>query len=73
MKSHDRPEDSGRRSFIGGAAAVGIGAAVATAVPGEALADAEPSPDGNGKGRGYRLSQHVIDYYRSAASRGGRT
>jgi len=45
------------------------GAAVATAVPGLAIASvAETESEPAGKQKGYRLTQHIVDYYKTAAS-----
>jgi hypothetical protein len=68
MKSDYKPVDGERRRFLSGAAAAGVGSVVAAAVPGSALAGAEQQPDEAGSGKGYQLSQHVLDYYKSAAS-----
>jgi len=69
MNSDNTPEDSGRRSFLSGAAAAGVGTAVAVVVPaGSALADSrQPQADASDS-KGYQLSQHVLDYYKTAAS-----
>ncbi|MDJ0739233.1 MAG: twin-arginine translocation signal domain-containing protein [Gammaproteobacteria bacterium] len=68
MKDTKQPETPSRRKFLRTAIA-GSGAAAATAVvPGVALADAaEPQADAK-PNDGYRLSQHILDYYKSAAS-----
>jgi len=68
MKQKNRPVDKGRRKFLSGAAAAGIGG-VAAAIPAAntlaATGDEDQSPK---KSKGYQLSQHVLDYYKSAAS-----
>lgn len=64
--------DSGRRQFIRSSLVAGVGAATAATLPGAAVAapdtdtiEAERSESGQ---RGYRLSRHILDYYRTAAS-----
>ena len=52
MKRENRPVDEKRRKFLGSAA-------TATAATDEASQE---------EGKGYRLTQHVLDYYKSAAS-----
>lgn len=71
MKSDDRPQDGGRRRFLAGSVVAGAGAAVAAAVPGSALAD-RGSGQPQQAATGYRLSQHVLDYYKSTTSQGNR-
>jgi hypothetical protein len=57
-----------RRSFLRDAG-VGTGAAVAAAAaPGAALADAADPEPAEKPRRGYRLTRHILDYYKSAAS-----
>lgn len=69
MNSDNKPLDGGRRRFLSGAAAAGVGTAVAAVVPaGSALAGTEQPHDEAGSGKGYQLTQHVIDYYKTAAS-----
>jgi len=69
MTSDKKPEDIGRRRFLSGVAAAGVGTAVAAAVPaGSALAGTgQPQAEAGGS-KGYQLSQHVLDYYKTAAS-----
>ena len=55
-----------RRQFLSGGAAIGA-TAVAVAIPSTALAvEAAPVVE-NKKEEGYRLTQHIADYYKSAA------
>ena len=71
MKKDDkRGHDTERRNFLRGSMATGLGVA-ATTLPGSALADtAEPSQDQSSpeEARGYRLTGHVLDYYKTLTS-----
>ena len=55
-----------RRQFLNSGAALGATAVAAVAIPNAALAD-EVVPVENKKEEGYRLTQHIADYYKSAA------
>ena len=68
MKRDVKRVNEGRRHFINGAAAAGLGTFAAAALPMSAIAAPAQQPGKEAQGRGYRLSQHVIDYYKSAAS-----
>ena len=69
MKQKSKPVDKGRRKFLSGAAAAGVGGAIAATVPAATTlaATGQDDPDEK-KARGYQLTQHVLDYYKSAAS-----
>ena len=62
--------DAERREFIRGSLAAGIGAATVMAAPGVAVASAgtgdKERPESTQQG--YRLSRHILEYYRTAAS-----
>ena len=65
MKEQDSRIKS-RREFLKKGAAVGAGAAASAFLPGAAGAEeAETAAPVEGK-KGYQLTQHVLDYYRSA-------
>ena len=67
MKRDVKQVDAGRRKFINGAAAAGLGSFAAASLPMSTLA-APPQESGKeNEGKGYRLSQHVLDYYKSTA------
>lgn len=68
MKHDDEQvKDNGRRKFLHGAAGAGVGVAVISSVPGVVAAtDTEGEKEKSAKG--YRLTQHILDYYKSAAS-----
>jgi len=64
--SKEHPESQSRRSFLRTTGAAGTAAAAAATVPGAALAESEAAaPE---KPEGYRLTKHILAYYRSAAS-----
>lgn len=56
-----------RRQFLSASAALGATAVTAVAIPNVALAAEEVPVDKNKKEEGYRLTQHIADYYKSAA------
>ncbi len=69
MKHIKKHTNLSRRTFLRGTVLTSAGAAVATAVPGVAVAsvtEAETDPDS--KHKGYHLTQHIVDYYKTAAS-----
>jgi len=69
MKQEDKQTSESRRAFLRGTVATGAGAAIAATVPGVAVAatpDTASEPDT--KQKGYRLTQHILDYYKTAAS-----
>ena len=66
VKNRSQPKDKERREFIKKSTLVGAGVAATTmastsAVAGVSGETAEPPVQ-----KGYRLTQHVIDYYKSA-------
>jgi anaerobic selenocysteine-containing dehydrogenase len=64
MKEQDR--DNSRREFLKTGAAIGAGAAASALLPWPAAAEVEASQESAGKKKGYQLTQHVLDYYKSA-------
>ena len=56
-----------RRQFLSSGAALGATAVAAVAIPNVALAAEEVPVVENKKEEGYRLTQHIADYYKSAA------
>ena len=64
--------DNGRRKFLNGSALVGAGAVVATVIPGVAGATTDNDQSGQAaeqpREEGYRLTKHIQDYYKTAAS-----
>lgn len=68
MKRDVKQMDASRRNFMHDAAAAGLGTFVAAAMPTSTLAAPAEEAGGHAKGKGYRLSRHVLDYYKSIAS-----
>jgi len=54
-----------RRTFLQKSALVGGGVASAVALPGQALA-AEDRPEPQEERDGYRMTEHIAEYYKSA-------
>ncbi len=65
MKS--KQVDSKRRQFLKQASTLGAGAAVAVTSP-AAIAATQEKEEKEVQAEGYRLTQHILDYYKSAAS-----
>lgn len=69
MKQDEKQTSVSRRTFLRGTVATAAGASVAVAVPGVAIAGtSDASVDPAGKKEGYRLTQHILDYYKTAAN-----
>ena len=56
-----------RRAFIGGAITAGAGVALAAITPAAAVSADVEEEDGKPLNKGYQLTEHVLDYYKSAA------
>ena len=66
MKNKSQPKDQQRREFIKKSAIVGAGVAATAVASTSAIADVgAPSVD-KPEQKGYQISQHVLDYYKSA-------
>ena len=65
MKRDVKQVDAGRRKFINGAAAAGLGSFAAASPPMSTLAAPLQESGQENEGKGYRLSPHVLDYYKS--------
>ena len=66
---HEKPQTSlSRRKFLRNAAIGGGVAAASVTAPGIATADTVEAGDEENTREGYRLTQHILDYYKSAAS-----
>jgi hypothetical protein len=57
-----------RRNFLRGSAVVGTGAAIAAAIPATAAAATQAQEEDAPTEEGYRLTQHIADYYKSTVS-----
>ena len=70
MKGNKQKTIRNRREFLRGGAIAGAGVAVASSIPSVSLASAllaEAVGDDQPVEKGYRLTRHIIDYYKSAA------
>ncbi|WP_164513379.1 twin-arginine translocation signal domain-containing protein [Thiosocius teredinicola] len=69
MKESKDKVSQSRREFLRNAGKTGGLAAAAAVAPGAALAGTQDAPTEEPKAKdGYRLTQHILDYYKSAAS-----
>ena len=68
MKKDRQKLDTSRRDFIRKSAFAGAGVVAASAAGGEAMATVSENTEKAGQKKGYRLTAHVLDYYKSAAS-----
>ena len=70
MKSKNQPSNEARnqhrREFIKTTTLLGAGVAATAMTSTAVLADVGPTGDVTPEPKGYRLSQHVLDYYKSA-------
>lgn len=71
MKEHDKQQQHNkqlsRRRFLAGVASVAPTAAVVAAVPGSATAVQLDEHGAAETAKGYRLTPHILAYYKSAA------
>lgn len=66
-QKHDNKQINSRRAFIGGAVTAGAGVALVAIAPTAAVsADADVLEETSAN-KGYQLTEHVLDYYKSAA------
>lgn len=68
MKDPKQQVSHSRRKFLRDAGIAGGAAAVAAGSPGVVLAEDSGEMAGQKPTEGYRLTKHVLDYYKSAAS-----
>ncbi|MCB1791478.1 MAG: hypothetical protein KDJ27_18780 [Gammaproteobacteria bacterium] len=69
MKDPNLPTSDSRRTFLKDAVTTGSVAVAAAAAPGlAAAASAEVETPAQSQQEGYRLTQHVLDYYKSASA-----
>lgn len=69
MPKQNHETSESRRRFLRASLATGAGAAAVAVTTGEVAASTadSASADSQAKDKGYRLTQHVADYYRTAA------
>lgn len=68
MKKDRQKLDISKREFIKKSAFAGAGVVATAAVSGEAVATVSEETKQTGQSKGYRLTAHVLDYYKSVAS-----
>ena len=66
MKNKIQPKDQERREFIKKTTLVGAGVAATAVASTGVIADIGDSSAEKPAQKGYQLSQHVLDYYKSA-------
>ena len=69
MSNEDKPTSTDRRTFLHGAALTGGAAIAASTLPGVASAASDDAVTATAKPekKGYRLTSHILDYYKSAS------
>lgn len=66
MKTHNQPKDQARREFIKKSTLAGAGVAAASMASTNAIAAVGDDSEQKPAQKGYQLTQHVLDYYKSA-------
>lgn len=66
-KEREQTHDAARRNFLRTSAGTGLGAAVAASMPRAVAAAETPVTESEAK-KGYRLTRHVLDYYKTLSS-----
>ena len=66
MKNKNQPKDQQRREFIKKSAIVGAGVTATAVASTSAIADVGATSADRPEQKGYQISQHVLDYYKSA-------
>lgn len=60
--------DKSRREFLQDSTAAGVGIAVAASLPGTVAAADDNAAEASPKGKGYRLTNHILEYYKTLSS-----
>ena len=66
MKTKNQPKDQERREFIKKSTLAGAGVAAASMAGTSAIAAVGDDTEQKPVQKGYQLTQHVLDYYKSA-------
>ena len=66
MKNKRKPRDQERREFIKKSTLVGAGVAATSLASTRAIAEVSGESTEKPEQKGYQLTQHVLDYYKSA-------
>ncbi len=67
-RNQKKTTDKGRREFLQDSAAAGLGLVVTASLPGAAAANSAAEPGAASKENGYRLTSHILEYYKTIAS-----
>ena len=68
MKKNSQLKDQERREFIKKSTLVGAGVAASSMASTQAIAQVSDDPVEKPAKKGYQLTQHVLDYYKSAGA-----
>ncbi len=68
MENTGKQMDKNRRDFIKKSTLVGAGVAASTLAASEAVATVSSDDNQVQENKGYQLTDHVLEYYKSAAS-----
>ncbi|MGD2173141.1 MAG: twin-arginine translocation signal domain-containing protein [Gammaproteobacteria bacterium] len=66
MKTKSQPKDQARREFIKKSTLAGAGVAAASMAGTNAIASVSDDTEQKPGQKGYHLTQHILDYYKSA-------
>jgi len=66
VKTIRQPKDQERREFLKKTTLAGAGVAATTLASTRAIAAVGDEPELKPEQKGYQLSQHILDYYKSA-------
>jgi len=66
VKNKRKPRDQERRAFIKKSTLVGAGVAATSLASTRAIAEVSGEDKQKPEQKGYQLTQHVLDYYKSA-------
>ncbi len=66
MKKNSQLKDQERRQFIKKSTLIGAGVAATSMASTSAIADLDDDSPQKPEQKGYQLTQHVLDYYKSA-------
>ena len=66
MKNKRKPRDQERREFLKKSTLVGAGVAATSLASTRAIAEISGEDKQKPEQKGYQLTQHVLDYYKSA-------
>ncbi len=67
QESDQQPRDQQRRDFVKKSTLLGVGVAAAAALPESVSASVSETKTEEKQQKGYQVTQHVLDYYKSAA------